>query len=233
MTEMLRQWYSLRMDVPWAELHTIHNWLVKNDRSTKHILGLEVDCKNSNNKEHLQGLIYIHKDTAQDIRKNLCRQKYKLRGRATKSCPSQYSVAPARDWRVLGCYVQKDQHPDNIYYNISELELLDMKHMYLRPKDKIQVHIENGLKRYKEVWKNQIFASFDPGYQPDDPTATKYQLRPIWIYSHVLKELRKDETFTLSLTSIKFKNIMISLFFKNDLISPEQLANDHLSRFYR
>lgn len=227
-----RHWYSLRMDVPHAELHTIHNWLVKNDRSTKHILGLELDCKNSKNKEHLQALIYITKDTAQDIRKNLCRQKYKLKGRATKNQPSQYSCSPARDWRVLGCYVQKDQHPDNIFYNISELELLDMKHMYLRPEDKIQVHIDNYLKRYKTAWKNQI-GIFEPGYSPEDPQTTKYQLRPLWIYSNVLKELRKDDTFKLSLTSIKFKNLMISLFFKNDLISPEQLANDHLSRFYR
>ena len=229
MTEMLRQWYSLRMDVPWAELHTIHNWLVKNDRSTKHILGLEVDCKNSNNKEHLQGLIYIHKDTAQDIRKNLCRQKYKLRGRATKSCPSQYSVAPARDWKVLGAYVQKDQHPDNIFYQITKEELEQMKNKYLRPEDKIQKIILELKEDYKKNYHN-IFV-FDPEYSPSNKDHTQYQLRPHWVYTQVLKTLKKDKDFKLNMTGIKFKNLMISLFFKNDLISPEELAYDHLSRF--
>lgn len=227
MTEMLREWYSLRMDVCHTEVTHIHNWLVKNERSTKHILGLEEECKNSKNKEHLQGLIYITKDTAQDIRKNLCRQKYKLRGRATKSCPSQYSVSPARDWKVLGAYVQKDQHPDNIYYQITLEELHEMKNKYLRPEDKIQRCINKALEDYSsyvvQFDDKEEFVNYGPQQKP----------KAVYIYATVLYQLKQDKDFKLNLTSIKFKNLMISIFFKNDLISETELAYDHLSRFYK
>lgn len=228
MTEMLREWYSLRMDISHSEVPSVHNWLVKNERSTKHILALEEECKNSKNKEHLQALIYITKDTAQDIRKNLCRQKYKLRGRATKNQPSQYSVSPARDWKVLGAYVQKDQHPDNIYYQITQEELASMKDKYLRPEDKVQRCIDKALEEYSSYViqfedNNDEYINYAPQQKP----------KAIYIYAEVLYKLKQDETFKLSLTSIKFKNLMISLFFKNDLISPTDLAYDHLSRFYK
>lgn len=222
---MTRDWYSLRMDVSHSEVSIIHNWLVKNERSTKHILALEEECKNSKNKEHLQGLIYISQGTAQDIRKNLCRQKYKLKGRATAGSPSQYSVAPARDWRVLGAYVQKDDNPNNIYFNITKEELEQMKNKYLRPEDKIQKYIQRAILNYSSY--EAQFDTFEIEH--------KVQPKPksVWIYADVLFMVKNDLDFKLNPTSIKFKNLMISLFFKNDLISPTELAYDHLSRFYR
>ena len=231
MTEMLREWYSLRMDIPHSEIPSVHHWLVKNERSTKHILALEEQCKNSKNKEHLQALVYITKDTAQDIRKNLCRQKYKLRGRASKNQASQYSVSPARDWKVLGAYVQKDQHPDNIYYQISQEEIALMKDRYLRPEEKIQKYIDKSLGDYSSYITN-----WEIQYEENKANyihTTQPKPEAIFIYSEVLKYLKEDTTFKLSLTSIKFKNLMISIFFKNDLISTTELAYDHLSRFYR
>ncbi len=232
MTDTFREWYSLRMDISHSEIPYVHHWLVKNERSTKHILGLECECKNSKNKEHLQAIVYITKDTSQDIRKNLCRQKYKLKGRATKNQPSQYSIAPARDWKVLGAYVQKDQHPDNIYHNISLEELELMKDKYLSVEDKIQKYIEKSLDNY-----SQYYTNWQIQFEEDKLNyihTTQPKPKAIFIYSEVLRYLKDDTSIRyLNLTSIKFKNMMISIFFKNDLISTTELAYDHLSRFYR
>ena len=226
MTEMLREWYSLRMDISHSEVSTIHNWLVKNQRSTKHILGLEYECKNSKNKEHLQGLIYITKDTAQDIRKNLCRQKYKLRGRATKNCPSQYSCSPARDWRVLGCYVQKDAHPDNLYYQMTEEELKEMLGRYRTPEQIVQLYIDKSLSNY---------STYQANFDDDILHSCQAPPKAVWIYSDILHMLKTEaiDYFYMDLTGLAFKNLMIRLFFKNDLISCNDMAYDHLSRFYK